>query len=273
MAAGFLLALREGLEAALIIGVAMSVLRRARLPQLERLVWLGMSAAAAVSLLVGLALTLAGARLEGSAEQAFDGVTMLLAAGLLTWMVFWLRSQGGRAQRGLEADVQRVAGGGQSWALFWLAFLAILREGIELSLFLVAAGLQSGTATTLVGALAGLATAAAVGWAIFTTTLRMNVRRFFALTGGLVVLFAAGLVGHGVRELVEAGWLPGLVDPVWSTSRWLPEQSLLGSILTTLFGYHADPSLSEIIAYCGYLIAVLAASLRLAAVPRRTVER
>lgn len=272
MAAGFLLALREGLEAALIVSVALGVLYRAQLRSLSWIVWMGVASAVAVSLVVGGGLAAAGAALEGAAEQIFEGVTMLLAATILTWMVFWLRAQGRSLQAGIEADVKRVAGTGQRWALFWLAFLAVLREGIELSLFLLVVGLQSGAASTLLGGLAGLAAAAAIGWGLYTATLRLNLRRFFSVTGALLVLFAAGLVGHGTHEFVEAGLLPALAAPIWDTGRLLAEDSPVGSLLRALFGYNADPSLSETIAYIAYLAAVAAVSLRQAPLRKAATE-
>ncbi len=256
MAVGFVLALREGLEAALIVSVAMGVLHRAHLRSLRGSVWLGVVSAVVISLLVGGGLAAAGAALEGTAEQLFEGVTMLLAASVLTWMIFWLRAQGRGVQAGIEADVSRVAGTGQRWALFWLAFLAVLREGIELSLFLLVVGFEAGALSTVVGGLAGLVVAAAAGWGLYTATLHLNLRRFFAVTGALLVLFAAGLVGHGTHELVEAGLLPALAAPIWDTGRLLSEASPLGSFLKALFGYNADPSLSETIAYLAYLAAV-----------------
>ncbi len=262
MVAGFLLALREGLEAALIVSVALGVLQRARLQSLRWLVWLGAASAAVVSLLVGGGLAAAGAALEGTAEQVFEGITMLLAAAVLTWMVFWLRAQGRGLQSGIEADVSRVAGTGQRWALFSLAFLAVLREGIELSLFLVVIAMQSGAESTLLGGLAGLAAAVAIGWGLYTATLRLNLRRFFAVTGTLLVLFAAGLIGHATHEFVEAGLLPALSSPIWDTGRVLADDSPVGLILRALFGYNADPTLSETLAYLAYLVTMAIALLR-----------
>jgi high-affinity iron transporter len=256
------------MEAALIVGVALGVLRKLRRPELARPVWLGVILAATISLVAGGALTIAGARLEGKAEEAFEGVTMLLAAAVLTWMVFWMQNQGRLIQTSLEAGVTRAAGSGQHMALFWLAFLAVLREGIETALFLAAAGLASGISGALIGGILGLATAVALGWALYAATVRLDVRRFFTATGALVLLFAAGLVAHGVHELNELGWIPGVIDHVWDTSGILEETSVAGQMLRGLFGYNADPSLTEALSYLGYLAAVgFALSRRRALVP------
>jgi high-affinity iron transporter len=256
MIAAYVLALREGMEAALIVGVAFGALRKLRRPELARPIWLGVILAAAISLAAGAALTLAGAELEGPAEEAFEGITMLLAAGVLTWMVFWMRSQGRLIQSTLESGVARAASSGQHVALFWLAFLAVLREGVETALFLTAAGLASGTSGALLGGLLGLATAVALGWALYAATVRLDVRRFFTATGALVLLFAAGLVALGIHEFNELGWIPGVIDHIWDTSGILDETSMVGQVVRGLFGYNADPSLTEALSYLAYLATV-----------------
>jgi len=262
MIAAYLLALREGMEATLIVGVALGALRKARRPELARPIWLGVVLAAAVSLVVGGALALAGGELEGPAEIAFEGITMLLAAGVLTWMVFWMQSQGRMIQANLEIGVQRAAASGQRKALFWLAFLAVLREGIETALFLTAAGLATGFTSTVYGGLLGIATAIALGWALFAATVRLDVRRFFSVTGALILLFAAGLVAHGVHEFNELGWIPAVVEHIWDTNPILDEGSLPGQLLKSLFGYNGNPSLTEALAYLAYLATIVYALAR-----------
>ena len=259
VAAAFLLALREGLEAALIVGVTLSVLARMRRTELRPAAWTGVAVATLISLGAGVALYWVGLELSGRAEEIFEGVTMLLAAGLLTWMIIWMRTQGRRIQQQLEADVREAALRGHRRAVFAVTFLAVLREGVELALFLTAAAFRVDAAATLTGGVAGLAIAALLGWGLYTATLRLNVRTFFQATGWLLILFAAGLVAHGVHEFNEAGLIPALVEPVWDLSRLLPEETAIGSLLKALFGYNANPSLSEVLAYAGYLLAVTAA--------------
>jgi high-affinity iron transporter len=260
--APLLLSFREGLEAALIIGVVLGVLKRMRQTGRARVVWLGAGLAALLSLAGGLGLHWLGIAFEGAAEQVFEGAAMLLAAGVLTWMVFWMGRHGRSIRAGLEADVRQAVGTGSDWALFWLAFLTVLREGVELVLFLTAASFTTSAGATLAGGLVGLAAAAVAGWLIFAATTRLDVRAFFPATGLLLILFAAGLVAHGIHEFNEAGWVPSIVEHVWDTNRIIDEESALGATLVALFGYNGNPSLTEVIAYLGYWTVVLLALWR-----------
>ena len=255
MLAAALITFREGLEAALIVGIVLGYLKKTGYLGQQRSVWWGVLAAVAVSLAAALGLQALGTSLEGRAEQLFEGITMLLAAGVLTWMIFWMQAQGRRIQGQLEADVQRaVAGGG--WALFGLAFLAVVREGIETALFLSAAVFASSPVQTLTGGLLGLAVAVAVGWLIFAASRRLDVRGFFRVTGLLLLFVSAGLVAQGVHELQEAAVLPAIVEHVWDINPVLDEKSALGSILKSLFGYNGNPSLLEVLSYAGYCLVV-----------------
>jgi high-affinity iron transporter len=265
MLPSYLLSLREGLEAALIIGIVLSALTKLRRDDLKPTVWLGVGSAAIVSLAAGLLLVTIGFELEGAAEQIFEGVTMFIAAGVLTWMIFWMNSQSRKIKGELESGVTRAVSASDKRGLFWLSFISVVREGIELALFLAAtvfiveAPANAAPVPAIVGALLGLGTAALLGWSLFASTLRLDLRRFFRVTGFLLLLFAAGLVAHGVHEFNEAGLIPALIDPIWNVGAIIPETSLLGQVLNTLLGYNADPSLTEMLAYFGYLAGVLIA--------------
>lgn len=261
MAPAFLLSLREGLEAALIVSVTMSVLARTRRTELLPASWLGVALAAGVSVLTALALSWIGAELEGPAEEVFEGTTMIFAAVLLTWMILWMRAQGRQIQQRLEADIRRTALAGHRRAIFAITFLAVLREGVETALFLTAASFRADAAATLFGGLGGLTASAILGWGLYKTTLRLDLRRFFQVTGFLLLLFAAGLVAQGVHEFNEVGLIPTLTGPIWDLSRVLGEETPVGSLLKPLFGYNANPSLTEAMAYVGYLVT-LALALR-----------
>lgn len=252
MLPSFLLAFREGLEAALIIGIVLGVLHRLNRPESKPVVWRGVMLAVFLSLTVGISLKLLGMEFEGQAEEAFEGVTMLLAASVLTWMILWMQSQGGEIRRNLEAKTRQAARKRGQSALFLLAFLTVFREGIELALFLLAASLTSGLENTLIGGLLGLGSAILMGWMIFASTRQLNIRRFFQVTNVLLILFAAGLVGLGVHELNEAGWIPPIIEHVYDINPILDETTPLGQILRALFGYNGNPSLSEMLAYLGY---------------------
>jgi high-affinity iron transporter len=256
MIAGFMLGLREGIEAALIVGIVFGVLTKIKRTEFAPVVWGGVVAAIFVSLGVALALNRVGASLEGEAEEIFEGLTMLLAAGLLTWMIFWMQSQGSQIKQMLESDVQRAASSGQIWGLFTIPFITVLREGIETALFLTAAAMTANAQETFIGGLAGLLTAAVLGLLLFAATARLNVRRFFQITSAFLILFAAGLLAHGVHELNEVGWIPTIVEHVWDLNPILNENSTLGLFLKTLFGYNGNPSLTEVIAYVGYFVVL-----------------
>jgi high-affinity iron transporter len=217
--------------------------------------------AIAISALVAVLLSLIGAEFEGIGEMLFEGTSMVLAAGLLTWMIFWMGQRNRNMKTHLESGVRQAALASGSSPLFWLAFLAVLREGIELSIFIFAARLESGVIPTLIGSLTGLVSAALLGWLLLTSTRRLNLKVFFRVTNLLLMFFAAGLVAHGVREFIEAGWLPAIVSPVWNLSYLLSDQGIIGQMLAVLFGYNSQPSLVEVMFYVGYFL-VLGLALR-----------
>ena len=225
----FLLALREGLEAALIIGIVLGALKKINRPELNRAVWIGAGSAVLVSIIAAFAMNGVGASFEGAAEEIFEGITMLLAAGVLTWMIFWMQRQAHNLKYKLQAEVRQAATQNNGRALFALAFFAVMREGIELVLFLTAASMATSAQQTIVGALLGLGTAALLGYLLFATTIRLNLQRFFQVTSILLIFFAAGLVAHGVHEFIEAGWIPAGIEHVWDMNHIIDENSTVGT--------------------------------------------
>ena len=256
MLPAFLLSLREGIEAALIISIALGALRKIGRSDLNKPVWVGVISASLFSLAVAAIMQAVGAGLEGSAEETFEGAAMLLAAAVLTWMVFWMRRQARSLKADLENGVQQAALAGGAGALFGLAFLAVGREGFELALFLAAAAFSSGAIVTLAGTILGLAVATLFGWLLLTATLRLDLRRFFQVTGVLLILFAAGLAAHGVHEFNEAGLIPPIIEHIYDINHILDENSGLGIMLKALFGYNGNPSLSETLTYGGYYLVL-----------------
>ena len=262
----YLLSLREGLEAALVIGIVLGAVSKIRRDDLKSTVWLGILSAIGVSILSAIVLTFLGLSLEDPAEAIFEGITMLMAAAILTWMIFWMGKQARFLKSEIEANMNKaVASAGKS-AVFWLAFVAVVREGIELALFVTAAffaGSQaqvtsiSNIVQTLVGTILGVGTAALLSWTLFASTIRLDLRRFFQVTGFILLLFAAGLTAHGIHEFVEVGWLPALLNPVWDLSHILNEESLVGQLLQTLFGYNSAPYLTEVLVYVAYIVTVI----------------
>ena len=262
MLPSFLLALREGIEAALIVGIVLGILKKMNRMDRAPRVWLGVGIASAVSLIGALALNLVGAEFEGPGEKAFEGITMLAAAGVLTWMIFWMQRQGRRIQTGLEADVKMALTRGQDWALFSVAFFAVVREGLELALFLTAANFSTPAAGVdapilgWLGGVLGLIAAAITGWLLFDTTVKLNLRRFFQMTSILLIVFAAGLAGHAIHEFNELGWIPPVVEHLYDVNSILPEDTTAGLFLKALFGYNGNPSLTETLGYLGYFVVI-----------------
>ena len=253
MVPAIVLALREGMEAALLIGIAFGVLRRLGRPDLGRAVWAGAASAAGVSALVAVVLNLLDTEFSGTGEQIFEGLSMLLAAGILTWMIFWMKSQAASQGKSLEGQIQRAVEKQGGTALFLVTFLAVVREGVELALYLLAARLATDPLGTLAGSLLGLAAAGLLGWIVYTGSRRMSLRQFFKITNVFLLIFAAGLVGLAVAELNEAGIVPALVEHIWNLGTFLPDDAGLGQILRALVGYNASPSLSAALIYAVYL--------------------
>jgi high-affinity iron transporter len=229
------------------------------------MLWYGTLAAVGVSILTAIMLTIFGLSLEGSAEQIYEGVTMFIAAGLLTWMIFWMGKQARTLKTELEADVNKAAASTNKRALFWMAFIAVVREGVELAFFITAAffagsneNVGSNTIQTLAGVVLGLGTSILLGWSLFATTVRLDLRRFFQVTGFILILFAGGLVAHGIHEFNEVGWIPNIIEHVWDVNALIDEDSVFGLLLKALFGYNGNPSLTEMIGYFTYLIVVFA---------------
>jgi high-affinity iron transporter len=252
MFAALLLMFREGLEAALIVGIMLGYLGQVGHQERRRTVWIAVGAAAALCLVLALGLQIAGASLEGRAEPVFEGLTMLLAVAVLTWMIFWMRYQAKHIKHALEAEIRAAVGQEHGWGLFSLAFVAVFREGVEMALFVTAVDTVSGAFDAWIGSLIGLAAAALVGWLIYTSTARLNVRRFFDVTSVILLMFAAGLFAHSIYELQEAGWLPVVIEHVWNLKPLLDDGSTVGSLLRVLLGYNDNPALLEVIGYLGY---------------------
>jgi high-affinity iron transporter len=253
---------REGLEASLVVGIVLAYLAKTGQRDWARTVWLGTAAALVVSIITGAALFFTLGELEGRSEKVFEAAVMLSAVVVLTWMIFWMRSQAGGIRRHLEARVAGAIATGSALGLALVAFFAVLREGWETALFLFAISESSTPATTAVGAAVGLAIAVLLGYLIFQGSRRLSLRHFFTVTGILLVVFAAGLLAHATHELQEAGILPELVEGVWSTAGVVGGDSHAGRFLEALFGYNPEPSLLEVLVWIGYVGVALTFFLR-----------
>jgi high-affinity iron transporter len=260
MGAAFVIALREGIEAALIVSIVLAYLKQLGRSDLSHLVWWGTGLAVALSAILGTIIFSVGAEFEGTAEEVFEGLVTLTAVGVLTWMIFWMRRQGARIKSELQekVDTALVAGG---VALAALAFFAVLREGVETALFLFAAAEGTaveggGVGAQLIGAALGLLVAVVLGVLLYRGGIRMNLRSFFKVTGVILIVVAAGLFAYSVHELQEAGWFPFLEAPAFDLSATLPDDEGVGAVLRGLLGYNADPGVLEVVAWAAYLVVV-----------------
>lgn len=252
MAASTLITLREGLEAALIIGIILAYLKRTGNSDRGASIWMGAAAAALLSVVAGGAIFLTAGEFTGRAEELFEGTAMLTAAGVLTYMIFWMRRQSINIRAHLVSQVDSALAAGSPFALGLLAFVAVGREGIETALFMFAAVKTSGAGPATSGGVLGLVLAIVLGYLLYRGTYRMNLRAFFNVTSALLLLFAAGLLAHGIHEFQEAGVIP-VIRQLWDINWLLPESSTVGSFLKALFGYNGNPSLIEVLAWTGYL--------------------
>jgi high-affinity iron transporter len=253
---------REGLEASLIVGIVLAYLAKTDNRQHFRTIWVGTAAAVLVSALTGAALFFTVGALEGRAEQIFEGVAMLSAVAVLTWMIFWMRKQAMGIKRDLETRLQGAIAAGSAVGLASVVFFAVVREGWETALFLFAISESSTPLSTSVGAVIGLVVSISLGVALYMGSRRLNLRQFFTVTGVLLIVFAAGLLAHGIHEFQEAGLLPMTVEHVWDTNGIVSEDSNSGLFLKALFGYNGNPSLLEVVAWLSFLVVALAFFLR-----------
>jgi high-affinity iron transporter len=253
-----LITLREGLEAALIIGIILAYLARTDNRQGFKPVWFGVSLAVLSSLIAGVVIFILAGEFSGQAEEIFEGLAMFVAAGVLTWMIFWMRKQAINIKAHLHAQIQSVLTSGSSLGLVLLAFVVVVREGIETVLFLFAATrVAESPLLFTIGGFLGLAIAIGIGYSIYKGTSKLNLRTFFNVTSIVLIVFAAGLLTHGMHEFHEAGIIPSVVEHIWDINHILPEESVFGRFLVAIVGYNGNPSLVEVVTYIIYLALAL----------------
>lgn len=256
----FLIMLREGFEATLIIGILASYLvhtgRRQALPSL----WIGTVAALLLSMAAGIAIQWAGMEFPQREQEFFEGLVGLVAVGMLASMVFWMRRAGRSIKKELEAKVEsslKTQISGWNWSLAVVAFLVTGREGLEAAVFLIAVVQQSPGPAVPLGAALGLIAAALLGWAVFKGGMKIDLRRFFRWTGAFVILVAGGLVASSLNAFHEAGMWNYLQATAFDLSTVLPSDSLVGTLLGGLLGYRDAPSVGEVLAYLAFTIPAL----------------
>jgi len=252
MLSSILITLREGLEAFLIIGILLGYLKKTNQRAFSKYIWAGMSTAILASLTLAYAFGLLAIRFTGKNALIFEVVAALFAVCVLTWMVLWMQKQARTIKADLEHKVDLAISTGHIYALAFLAFISVLREGLETVLFLGVLAKQSGPGF-VPGTIVGLTIAAVIAYLIFRATIRFNLRWFFVLTGSLLILIAGGLIAHVAAILQEMQILPVFIKEVWNTNTIINEDGFFGRILHAFIGYDGNPTLIEITAYISYI--------------------
>lgn len=253
MLANFIIGFREGLEAALIIGILAGYLvklnRRNELPKL----WAGVFAAIAIAAGLGVLLGVLVENVPTGTNELISGITSLTAVFFVTWMIFWMARQSRALSGELRSQVDKADK--TAWAMAGVAFLAVAREGIETSVFLWSSSHAAGADTLpLLGALIGFAAAAILGYAIYRGVVKLNLGKFFSYTGAYLIVVAAGILAYGIAELQEIGLIPLLTEHAYDLSNSIPEGSAIEIILRGTVGFKAAPSILEVILWIAYLV-------------------
>ena len=254
MVAAFILFLREGLEASLIVSILFAALRQLGQLHQARAVWTGILLAILGSLAGGVAIYITVREYDGSTFQTvFETITYLLAVVLLTTMTFWMQKN----SRNLKKDITAKASlAGSGFALGLLAFTTVGREGLETAVFMLAFAFQTNWQLLLLGALLGLLASIGLCVLIYRLGYKLDYRIFFRVMGILLLIFAAGLLGNAVQNMQELGWLPFGMTTMWSTAHFLSESSTVGDILHTFLGYAEAPTMLQGLLYATYLIVI-----------------
>lgn len=275
MFANYLIGLREGLEAALVVGILVAYLVKSGRRALLWRIWVGVAVAIAVSLGFGALLTFGPRGLTFEAQELIGGALSIAAVGLVTWMIFWMARTSRRFSHELRSQVDRAADAGR-WALAVVALLAVGREGLETALFLWAAT-QAVTAEgasnvePLLGATLGIATATLLGYLLYRGAVHLNLSRFFAWSGGFLVVVAAGVLSYGVHDLQEARFLPGLNNLLFDVSGTIDPSSWYGTLLKGIFNFSPATTKLEALVWVLYIVPVMVLFIR--TVRRPAAER
>ena len=265
MITSFIITFRETLEAALIVGIILAYLIKTKKERYNNIVYIAIVSAIIASIIGAFLFNSLAGGFTGRAEEIFEGIAMLFASFLITFMIIWMLKQKHIAielHRKVEKEIQEQ----HKIGLFFLVFISVLREGIETVIFLSAATFVSTTENSLAGALLGLVTAIILGYAMFVGSKKINIKSFFNVTSIILILFAAGLTAHGIHEFQEAKFIPIYIEHVWDINPALNpdgsyplmhEKGAIGSIAQGLLGYNGNPSLIEVLSYIAYLIGIV----------------
>jgi high-affinity iron transporter len=257
--AAFLITLREGIEAALIISIILAYLNTIGRRDRHGTVWAGVVIAVAVSLVVGVVLQLTVGAISETSERTaeiIEGLGSILAVVVLTWMIFWMRRQARYIKGELQQRVDVALGSESTLALAALAFFVVVREGLETVLFLfgtIREEVVGSVSLGYVGAALGLGVAAVLGYLIYKGGIRLNLRTFFTVTGALILVVAAGLFAYAIHEFQEVGWITFGTGTAFDIGGVLSDEGGVGALLRAMFGYNADPTVLELGGWLAYL--------------------
>lgn len=257
MLSSLIIALREGLEAALIVGILVAYIYKTNRHSYLKPLWLGVAGAIALSLTLGAFLTFTSVSLSERGQEYFAGTTSLIAVGFVTWMVFWMKRAAHNLKGELESKVENAISTGPI-ALAGAAFFAVLREGLETSLFVYSnfRTVADPTGSTI-GLILGFAIAIALGYLIFKSSIKMNLSKFFKYTGVALIIVAAGVLSYGVHEFQELALLPAPDAFVWDVTSVITKDSVIAALLSGTIGFDTTTSWLQLLIWAGYLIAVL----------------
>ena len=257
MLSTFIIALREGLEAALIVGILVAYLVRTDRRNLLAPLWIGVVSAVALSLGLGAFLSFTSAELSERGEELFAGVTSLTAVVLVTWMVFWMKRTARTLRGDLHGKIDSALLNGP-WSIASVAFVAVAREGLETALFIYTNFKTIGVASSATFGLAlGLGIAIALGYLIYNRSVKLDLSSFFRVTGVALIIVAAGVLSYGIHEFQELGWIAGADAFAWDVTPWIAKESLLGAILGGTIGFDTTTSWAQLIGWACYLVVVL----------------
>ena len=266
--ANFLIALREGVEAALIVGVVAAYLVKVGRRNLLPKVWFGVIIAAALPLSLGAIMTWGPYTLSFQAQEILGGTLSLVAVAMVTWMILWMSSNSRQFARKLREDTAAQLASGSEWGVVWIAFIAVAREGIETALFVwatIKSSAENAIAAPALGVVTGLLVAVVIGWLIYTGAARINLSIFFNITGLLLIFVAAGIVSYGIGDLQEASVIPGWGTHIYditayldgSLYSWLPTSSWWWTLLEAMFNANASPTHLQLIGWVLYIVIIL----------------
>ena len=266
--ANFLIALREGVEAALIVGVVAAYLVKVGRRNLLPKVWFGVIIAAALPLSLGAIMTWGPYTLSFQAQEILGGTLSLVAVAMVTWMILWMSSNSRQFARKLREDTAAQLASGSEWGVVWIAFIAVAREGIETALFVwatIKSSAENAIAAPALGVVTGLLVAVVIGCLIYTGAARINLSIFFNITGLLLIFVAAGIVSYGIGDLQESSVLPGWGIPIYditayldgSVYSWLTTSSWWWTLLEAMFNVNASPTHLQLIGWVLYIVIIL----------------